>query len=52
MDVRNAIDSGTLDPVDVAGAIANFTPATQLARVYTYHQQIQDARGLTPSPAH
>jgi hypothetical protein len=36
----------------VAGAIADFTPAKQLARVYTYHQQIQDARGLTPSPAH
>lgn len=52
VDVRNAIDSGTLDPFDVAGAIADFTPATQLARVYTYHQQIQDARGLTPSPAH
>jgi len=52
VDVKNAIDSSTLDPVDVAGAIADFTPATQLARVYTYHQQIQDARGLTPSPAH
>lgn len=52
VDIRNAIDSRTLDPVRVADAIADFTPATQLARVYTYHQQIQDARGLTPSPAH
>ncbi len=52
IDVRDAIDGGTLDPLRVADAIANFTPATQLTRVYTYHQQIQDTRGLTPSPAH
>lgn len=52
VDIRDAIDNRTLDPMRVADAIANFTPATQLARVYTYHQQIQDARGLTPSPAH
>ncbi len=52
VDIRNTIDNGTLDPLRVAGAIADFTPAKQLARVYTYHQQIQDARGLTPSPAH
>jgi glycosyltransferase involved in cell wall biosynthesis len=52
VDIRNAIDNRTLDPERVADAISNFTPSKQLARVYTYHQQIQDGRGLTPSPAH
>ncbi|RYX91941.1 MAG: glycosyltransferase family 1 protein [Bradyrhizobiaceae bacterium] len=51
VDIRNAIAARTLDPEQVAESIANFTPATQLARVYTYHQQIQDAGGLTPSRA-
>lgn len=54
LDVRNAIETGALDPTTVAQAIDNFTPATQLARVYTYHQEIQDARNatMTMSPAH
>jgi glycosyltransferase involved in cell wall biosynthesis len=53
LDVRDAIDAGTLDPANVAQAIDNFTPATQLARVFTYHQQIQDGRDttMTMSPA-
>jgi glycosyltransferase involved in cell wall biosynthesis len=54
LDVRTAIEAGTLDPINVARAIDNFTPATQLSRVYTYHQEIQDARNttMTMSPAH
>ena len=47
LDVRNAIDAGELDPADIADAITPFTPGTQLARVFRYHQEIQDARGMT-----
>jgi len=32
--------------VQVAETIRAFTPGTQLARVFRYHQEIQDARGL------
>jgi glycosyltransferase involved in cell wall biosynthesis len=47
LDVRDAINAGELDPVQVATAIDDFTPATQLARVYSYHQEIQNARNMT-----
>ena len=47
VDVRNAIEAGEINPVLIANAIEAFTPATQLARVFRYHQEIQDARGLT-----
>jgi len=46
IDVRNAIDAGELDPAWIATAIKSFTPETQLARVFRYHQEIQDARGV------
>jgi glycosyltransferase involved in cell wall biosynthesis len=46
VDVRDAIDAGEMDPARIAGAIADFTPANQLARVFRYHQEIQTARGL------
>jgi len=46
MDVRNSIDAGELDPAWIASAIKSFTPETQLARVFRYHQEIQDARGV------
>ena len=52
VDVRDAIDSGRMDPERIAGAIADFTPGKQLARVFRYHQEIQDARGLTIHPSH
>ncbi len=51
IDVRDAIDAGKLTPERVADAIQNFTPATQLARVYRYHQEIQDARGFVAATA-
>jgi hypothetical protein len=35
-----------MNPVQVADSIRSFTPSTQLARVFRYHQEIQDARGL------
>jgi glycosyltransferase involved in cell wall biosynthesis len=47
LDVRDAIEAGEMDPVEIADAIRAFTPGTQLARVFRYHQEIQDARGLT-----
>ena len=34
-------------PRRIADAIKPFTPGTQLARVFRYHQEIQDARGMT-----
>jgi glycosyltransferase involved in cell wall biosynthesis len=46
MDVRDAIDAGEMDPARVAGAIADFTPSMQLARVFGYHKEIQNARGM------
>ena len=46
IDVRDAIDAGDMDPVWIAGTIKSFTPGTQLARVFRYHQEIQDARGM------
>ncbi|MGQ0684186.1 glycosyltransferase family 4 protein [Bradyrhizobium sp.] len=47
IDVRDGIEAGTMNPVLIANAVRQFTPGTQLARVFRYHQQIQDARGLT-----
>ena len=47
IDVRDAIDAGKMDPARIAGAIADFTPNKQLARVFRYHQDIQNARGMT-----
>lgn len=46
VDVRAAIDSGGMDHARVAAAISDFTPGQQLARVYRYHQEIQNARGM------
>ena len=47
MDVRDAIDADQIDPVRVASVVAAFTPSTQLARVFSYHHEIQKARGMT-----
>ena len=47
VDVRDAIDAGAMNPARIAGAIADFTPGSQLARVFRYHQEIQNARGMT-----
>jgi glycosyltransferase involved in cell wall biosynthesis len=47
VDVRDAIDAGELEATRIAGAIEDFTPGNQLARVFRYHQEIQNARGMT-----
>jgi glycosyltransferase involved in cell wall biosynthesis len=51
LDVRDAMDAGEMDPSRIAGAIKSFTPGTQLARVFRFHQEIQDARGMTVAPS-
>lgn len=47
VDVRDAIDAGEMDAATIASAITDFTPGNQLARVFRYHQEIQNARGMT-----
>jgi glycosyltransferase involved in cell wall biosynthesis len=51
VDVRDAIESGEMDPARIAGAIADFTPGMQLARIFRYHQEIQNARGMAIAPS-
>ena len=51
MDVREAIDAGEMDSARIAAAITDFTPGTQLARVFRFHQDIQNARGMTAAPS-
>lgn len=51
MDVREAIDAGGMDPARIAARISDFTPGTQLARVFRFHQEIQDARGMIAAPS-
>jgi glycosyltransferase involved in cell wall biosynthesis len=51
VDVHDAMDGGEMDPARIAGAIADFTPGMQLARVYRYHQEIQNARGMIAAPS-
>jgi len=53
VEIRDAITARDMDPVQIAGAIAEFTPARQLARVFSYHREIQAARGMAiPRPAY
>jgi glycosyltransferase involved in cell wall biosynthesis len=47
MNVRRAIGGGQMDHVRIAESIADFTPGKQLARVFRYHQELQNARGMT-----
>ncbi len=51
IDVRDAIDAGDMDSARIAAAIADFTPGRQLARVFRYHQDIQNARSMTIAPS-
>ena len=51
MDVREAIDAGEMDSARIAGAISDFTPGIQLARVFRFHQEIQNARGMAVAPS-
>ena len=42
--VRQDIAQDRIAPEAVAASIEGFTPGTQLARVFHYHQEIQNAR--------
>lgn len=44
LDIRAAIAAGGLSPDIIAESISDFTPNTQLARVYGYHKDIQNSR--------
>lgn len=50
INVRDAISKGDMDPHCIAAGIRTFTPGTQLARVFRYHQEIQNTRGMMVSP--
>jgi len=45
VELRRMIDAGDMDHARIATAISDFTPGKQLARVYRYHRDIQNARG-------
>jgi glycosyltransferase involved in cell wall biosynthesis len=47
MNTHDLMMSGRMDPTDIASHIDDFTPRTQLARVFRLHHDIQDARGMT-----
>jgi glycosyltransferase involved in cell wall biosynthesis len=51
IDVREAINAGEMDSARIAGVIADFTPGTQLARVFRFHQEIQNERGMSVAPS-
>lgn len=50
INVRDAIATGEMDSSRIAANIRTFTPGTQLARVFRYHQEIQNTRGMIVSP--
>ena len=45
-DLRGMILTGSMDHARIAAAISDFTPRKQLARIYRYHQEIQNARAM------
>jgi glycosyltransferase involved in cell wall biosynthesis len=51
VELRDAMARGELDPACIAASIKTFTPSTQLARVFRYHQEIQNARGFMAAPS-
>ncbi len=52
IDARNAIAAREMEPSRIASNIRTFTPSTQLARVFRYHQEIQNMRGMVSPPIH
>lgn len=50
IDIRDAIATGEMDSSSIAASIRTFTPGTQLARVFRYHQEIQNMRGMIMNP--
>ncbi len=53
IDARNAMAAGEMEEVpDRKATSVTFTPGTQLARVFRYHQEIQNMRGMVSPPIH
>ena len=50
IELRAAIGAGEMDHARIAAAISDFTPSKQLARVYRYHREIQNALEMTTTP--
>ena len=50
VNTHDLVASGRMDPIDIASHIDNFTPRTQLARVFQLHHDIQDAKRMTGAP--
>ena len=50
IDIRDAIAGDEMDSSRISDSIRTFTPGTQLARVFRYHQEIQNMRGMTAHP--
>lgn len=50
LDVRNGIATGEMESYRIAASIKTFTPGTQLARVFRYHHEIQNMRGMNVNP--
>ncbi len=50
IDIRDAIAGDEMDSSSISRSIKTFTPGTQLARVFRYHQEIQNMRGMTAHP--
>ncbi len=46
VELREDIARGEMDETEIAASISDFTPNTQLARVFRYHQEIQRSRNL------
>jgi glycosyltransferase involved in cell wall biosynthesis len=44
LNTHDLVASGRMDPLDIASHIDDFTPHTQLSRVFKLHRDIQDAR--------
>ena len=51
IDVHDSINAGEMESARIAGAITDFTPGTQLARVFRFHQEIQNERGMSVAPS-
>jgi glycosyltransferase involved in cell wall biosynthesis len=50
VSTHDLVAGGRMDPVDIASHIDNFTPRTQLARVFQLHHDIQDTKRMTGAP--
>jgi hypothetical protein len=50
LNTHDLVASRRMDPVHIASHIDDFTPRTQLARVFRLHRDIQDAKRTSGVP--